>query len=104
MAERYTLRRKDHTVMFDGDGMLLSQVVVHLNAQAAQISACAVNRAQLAAVCESIFAAIDAETSSYDEYEAPPQWMTDAYLKLFDLLDKAPAPENPDPSGGDLPL
>lgn len=56
------------------------------------------------AVCDSIFAAIDAEMSSYDEYEAPPQWIVDAYLKLFELLDKAPAPEVEDPSGGDLPL
>lgn len=52
--------------------------------------------------CEFIFEAIDDEMGDYDE--APPQWMTDAYLKLFELLDKAPEPEDPDPSGGELPL
>lgn len=56
--------------------------------------------------CESIFAALETEMTDYARLEddaAPPQWMTDAYLKLFELLDKAPATEDPDPSGGDLP-
>lgn len=56
------------------------------------------------AAAESIFAALETEIESCGEDGAPAQWVTDAYLALFDLLDKAPAPENLNPSGGDLPF
>jgi hypothetical protein len=58
----------------------------------------------LRAACEPIFDAIDDEMGFCDDDDAPAQWMIDAYMSLFELLDKAPPLEVDDPSGGDLPL
>lgn len=99
---------KPHLLLFDFGCPNCSEVESRNADDMGEALATIVNAAPahvaLRAAAESIFTAIDAEMSSYDEYEAPPQWMTDAYLKLFDLLDKAPTPEVDDPSGGDLPL
>ena len=54
MATRYILRRTDHTILCDGEGMLASQVVVHLNAMAQQVTALQVANAKLTKACERI--------------------------------------------------
>lgn len=67
MATRYILRRTDHTILCDGEGMLASQVVVHLNAMAQQVIALQIANAKLTKACEHIIQ--EAQRDCIDECE-----------------------------------
>ena len=79
MTTRYVLRRTDHTILCNGEGMLASQAVEHLNSMAQQITALQVAHAKL------ISAAREAHTLlwHYDLSEQPNgvRWDTPDKLK-----------------------